>query len=340
MKITFIKYKKLLIVFSILFIPLMFISIYRIEYTFVAPGFNDDISYFIIIDEGSDTNSTFHTTSVLVQDKITILQYLIGTPAKTVTVKEFPKYYDNLDLDDLNIMSYLMKDDSLATSLVVGIRNTGYEIDYDTYFTVYLTFDNLTIDSLVIGDKVLEINGRTDFEDALDDVICGEDTEYKILRGKEELVVYVVQNELDDATCPTGVYFDYFTEINSTEIDYTIIETDTGGPSGGLMQSLYIYYQLVDTNFEEDLKIAGTGTIDVNGEVGSIGGIKQKIITSALNKVDIYFVPYLSDDSSDNYIEALRVYNTLDTEMVLVGISTFSEAIDYLVTMESGDDNE
>ena len=213
MKTTFLKYKKLLIAFFILFIPLMFISVYRIEYTSVAPGYNDDISSFIVINEGSDTNSTFHTTSVLVQRKITILQYLIGTQGDTITIKEFPTYYDHVDLNDLTVMSYLMKDDSLATSLVVGIRNTGYEIDYNTYFTVYLTYDNLTSDSLVIGDKILSINGRTDFEEAISDIECEENTVFEILRGDEELTVNVMRYELDDGTCPTGVYFDYFTKI-------------------------------------------------------------------------------------------------------------------------------
>ena len=168
MKKTFIKNKKLIIGFLLLFVPLMVISLYRIDYSLTAPGCNDDISTFIIIEDGSISSSSFHTTSVIVLDKISIIQYLIGSFEKTVSVRAFPDYYENVDLDDLDVMSYLMKDDSLFTSLVVGINNSGHDIEYDTYLTVYLTYSYLSANSLQIGDKILEINGSTDFQTVID----------------------------------------------------------------------------------------------------------------------------------------------------------------------------
>ena len=70
--------------------------------------------------------------------------------------------------------------------------------------------------------------------------------------------------------------------------------------------------------------IAGTGTINLDGTVGPIGGIKEKIVTAVKNKVDIFLCP------SVHFKEAKEVYDTLDTKMELVSISTLREAITYL----------
>ena len=318
----------------------MVISLYRIDYSFTAPGYNDDISGFIVIEDGYDTDGSFHTTSVIVLDKISIIQYLLGSLESTVYVRAFPDYYDDVDLDDLDVMSYLMKDDSLFTSLIVGIHNSGYDIEYESFLTVYLTYAYLTSDSLQIGDKILEINGSTDFQAAYSDIECEDSVEFKILRDDEELTVNAINNEHDDGSCSIGISLAYFTELLETEIDYQIIDTNTGGPSGGLMQALFVYNELIETDLAQGLKIAGTGTISLDGSVGYIGSIEQKIITASINNIDIFFVPHLSDSHNDNYIEALKVYNTLDTDMILVGITSFQDAVDYLLNYESGDESE
>lgn len=340
MKLTYLKYKIRIFVFIGLFIPLMFISLFRIEYSFTAPGFNDDISEFIIINDDYSPDGSFHTTSILSVDKITILQFIVGNFESKVTIEEFPDYYNNIDLDDLDAMSYLMKDDSLATSLIVGIREAERVIEYDSYLTVYLTFNYLTPNSLELGDKIISINGRTDYYDAYNDVECYEEVVFKIIRNDEEMTVYAVNDLRDNGFCSIGIYLSYYSEINSTEVEYEFIDTNTGGPSGGMMQSLYVYDQLTEASLAQGLKIAGTGTINTDGSIGYIGGVRQKIITADINDIDIFFIPYLSDDESDNYIEALRTYNTLDTDMILVGVYNFQDIIDYLEALKSGDLDE
>ena len=106
------------------------------------------------------------------------------------------------------------------------------------------------------------------------------------------------------------------------------------------MQALFVYNELIETDLAQGLKVAGTGTISLDGSVGYIGGIEQKIITASINNIDIFFVPHLSDSHNDNYIEALKVYNTLETDMILVGITSFQDAVDYLLNYESGDESE
>ncbi len=64
-----------------------------------------------------------------------------------------------------------------------------------------------------------------------------------------------------------------------------------GGPSAGLIFSLGIYDTLTPGALTGGAKIAGTGTISENGDVGPIGGIQQKIVAAAEAGATLFFVP-------------------------------------------------
>ena len=71
-------------------------------------------------------------------------------------------------------------------------------------------------------------------------------------------------------------------------------------------------------------KIIGTGTIDSEGNVGIIGGIKYKLIGAVNNKAKIFLCP------KDNYEEASRLAKERNYDIIIKSISTFDEAIKYL----------
>jgi len=313
----------------------MFISVFKVEYSLTAPGYNNNVDSFIVVDSEYEIDGSFHTTSVISLKGITYLQYLIGNKEEKVFVSAYPEYYENLVVSDLKVMSYLMKDDSLYTSLIVGIKNTGYSIDYESYSTVYLTWNYLDEDTLEIGDKIIEVTHQ-DVPIELSDIECLSTVTIKVLRGDDILEFDVTRNQVNETLCGIGIYVDVFSTILSTEVEYELIETITSGSSGGLMQSLYIFNQLTEFDYSLGLKIGGTGTISVDETVGAIGGIEQKIYTSDMNNIDIFFAPY----AGNNYNDALALLNTLDSDMILVGVDTFSDALDYLVNYEGGASNE
>ena len=59
--------------------------------------------------------------------------------------------------------------------------------------------------------------------------------------------------------------------------DVTINLGDVGGPSAGTMLALGVYDKLTPGELTGGERIAGTGTIAADGEVGAIGGIRQKM---------------------------------------------------------------
>ena len=335
MKQTFEKHLIEFAVLSIVLLIVSLVSLIKVDYTLTAPGYNNEVGDFIEIESSYQVDGGFYTTSVIVLDRMTYLQFLIGNIEPKVDVSEIPEFYDNINLDDLTVMGYQSKDDSLATSLVVGISRAGYNITYETYWTVYLTYNYLDDNTLELGDKLLSVNGLEPTL-GLADVACDEVSVFVVMRDDEQLTFNVRRNQLDSGICAYGAYIKPYTEVLTSEIDYTLVETNTGGASGGLLQALYIYNILTPNDITGGLQIAGTGTMSPEGDVGKIGGIEQKIITSAMNGIDIFFVPYLSDDEDDNYIEALRVMEGLETEMILVPVTTMDQAVSYLEVMFGG----
>jgi PDZ domain-containing protein len=108
-------------------------------------------------------------------------------------------------------------------------------------------------------------------------------------------------------------------------IDVEIDSSNIGGPSAGMMYTLAIMNVLTPEDITHGLRIAGTGTITTNGEVGPIGGIRQKVVGATLSGAEYILVP------EANYEEAL----TVDIESAeIVAVSTIDDALDFLATLE------
>jgi PDZ domain-containing protein len=75
---------------------------------------------------------------------------------------------------------------------------------------------------------------------------------------------------------------------------------EIGGPSAGLMFTLGIIDKLQPADLTGGKIIAGTGTIDDDGDVGPIGGIPQKLVGAKKAGAQIFLVP------AGNCAEALR----------------------------------
>lgn len=105
---------------------------------------------------------------------------------------------------------------------------------------------------------------------------------------------------------------------------------DIGGPSAGLMFSLEVYNQSVQGDLTKGYEIAGTGTIDMDGNVGQIGGIREKI--TAVNKagMDIFFCPADINATDTNEKDVLDEAKKHGYTVKIVPVKTLQEAINYL----------
>ncbi len=92
---------------------------------------------------------------------------------------------------------------------------------------------------------------------------------------------------------------------------------DVSGSSGGLMFALHIYGALHGVRTGEP--VAGTGTIALDGTVGSIEGTRQKLIAAQRAGAKLFLVPVA------NYPEIAH-----ERGIAIVPIATFAQALDVL----------
>ena len=107
------------------------------------------------------------------------------------------------------------------------------------------------------------------------------------------------------------------------EIEIKFKKSESGS-SGGLMMALSIYAKISGEDIAKGRNIAGTGTIDTEGNVGSIDGIKYKLMGAVKNKMDVVLVP------ESNYEEAMEVKKEKNYNIKIVSVKTFDDAIEYL----------
>ncbi|MEU0313585.1 PDZ domain-containing protein [Nocardioides sp. NPDC006273] len=96
-----------------------------------------------------------------------------------------------------------------------------------------------------------------------------------------------------------------------------------GGPSAGLMMALSVYDTLTEDPLTDERKIAGTGTIDGDGNVGPIGGIQQKIPGAAEDGAELFLVP--AGNCQD-------VEGAANGDMRLTRVETLDDAIEAIET--------
>lgn len=71
----------------------------------------------------------------------------------------------------------------------------------------------------------------------------------------------------------------------------TFRDRDIGGPSAGLSYALAVYDLLSPQNVADGRVVATTGTMDLDGRVGPIGGIEEKLQAAKSEDADIFLVP-------------------------------------------------
>lgn len=217
---------------------------------------------------------------------------------------------------------------SQQIAVAVALEALGYVVDVDDEGAEVTTVlpdrpadGILQVGDIVIGAAGTPVRRARQLQAALADVRPGEEVGLTIVRDGEEMKVTVgtMPSEQDPNRAVMGVLieqaatFDFPLEI---EID----AGDIGGPSAGLAFALGITDELGD-ELTCGRRITVTGELDLEGNVGPIGGVKQKAIGADQSGADIFVVP------EGNAVEARE---HAPDELEVIAVSTYDEAVDAL----------
>lgn len=326
----FIKENYLVLLFGIVFMATI---LYPLPYYIYTGGGTINVKDKIHI-ENKETKGDFNLCYVE-QINANIPTFLLSKLLSNwdSVSKEEVSLNDKEDIKDIYKRDKIYLEEANQNAIFVAYKKAGKSVNIlDKHlYIIYLEEDSDT--DLKIGDDILEIDGSkidslADISKILDSYEVGSKLNIKVKRNGKEMMKYAIVHEKDGrkliGIALTSIY-DY--EVDP-KITFTFSNSESG-PSGGFMVTLAIYNQLIDNDISNGLKIAGTGTIDIEGNVGSIGGVKYKLKGAVDSKSDIFLVP-----AGENYEEAIKYQKKYHYDIKIIGISTFEEAIEKLESMK------
>ena len=184
---------------------------------------------------------------------------------------------------------------------------------------------------LKVGDVFVTVNGTVitsadDLRAAIAKVKPGETVHIVVTRnGTKQTVAVTTVAATDDPSRPVvgiGLRTGYASEV-TVDIQLDAV----GGPSAGLMFTLGIYDKLTPGPLTGGIHIAGTGTIDVDGNVGAIGGVQQKVHGARNAGATVFLVP------ASNCTEAK---SAVPAGLRLVKVTTFNDAVAAVRALAAG----
>lgn len=153
----------------------------------------------------------------------------------------------------------------------------------------------------------------------------GDTVTVGVLRDGEPVDVEVTTTESPEGGALLGVFIDPEFDL---PVDVTIEIESIGGPSAGTMFALGIIDRLTPQDETGGEAIAGTGTIDLSGNVGPIGGIRQKLVGALRDGATWFLAPEANCDEVVGYVpDGLRV----------VSVATLAEARAAVEAIGAGD---
>lgn len=296
-------------------------------YLIYTPGSYIDLGTRIDADTDNKTSGTFGMAYVSVVKASPIFIGISYLNKNWDLISKDKVKYDDETLKDAEKRDKISMEEAVSNAKIAAFKEASgtYNIDDVHHIITYLDSNDT---ELKLFDEIKSVDGITinNLEDIRNVVATkknGTKMNIEVMRNKKLITVSSSVYEIDGRKILGISLTDVYDVTTNPEVEIKI-KSNESGPSGGLMMSLSIYNSLVSKDISKGKKIIGTGTIDVNGNVGEIGGVKYKLIGAVKNKADVFLCP------KENYEEAVKVKKDNNYDIKIVAVSTLKEAIEEL----------
>lgn len=256
---------------------------------------------------------------------LTALRALARPEADLVpTRNELPQ---GMDLDSyLDLMERMMEESKMVAQ-AVALRQAGYQVQVDSLVRIERVLPRSPARGLLqAGDALIKIDGHPiattdELKWRLQDRSVGDEVVLLVLREGEllEVVVPTVSQsqapDLPVLQIIVGPYHEYDLPM-AIEIDSDNIK----GSSAGLMFALEILDQLTAGELTGGRKIAGTGSLTLQGRVEAVGGVRQKVIAAGRSGADYFLVPLANEAEA----------RSVSGQIQVVAVDHIEDAIGFL----------
>lgn len=194
---------------------------------------------------------------------------------------------------------------SQENATVAALEEIGYAVP--TTMTIVDVVDGTGAHGVVQkGDVLVAVNGTavssfSGLKRILDAIPAVSKLTLRVLRAGAPVDLSVTTTDDGTGTSLLGVLID---PTFALPVDVKIRIGDIGGPSAGTMFALGIIDKLTAADEANGVVIAGTGTMDLSGKVGPIGGIEQKMAGAVRDGATWFLAPADNCDEVAGHVPA------------------------------------
>lgn len=317
---------------SLLFIIfLLIINFVKVPYIIYKPGGSINLNDRIDVDNNYNISGKYSMNYVTVV-KGSLLTTGLSFIIPDWDLKSEKEVTGNMDYDTLFQIERIDLKNSLFLATYNAYKKAGKEINITGQKNYVSLVSEDSDTDLKVMDEIISIDGNffkslSEFRAYINTLNLNDKVKFIVKENDKEVVKYAVVKDFDGSKkVGIGMISEYEYETNP-KINISVKASEAGS-SGGLMLTLTIYEKVAENDLSHGKNVMGTGTIDENGNVGAIGGVKYKMLGAAKDGAEIFFIP------KENYEEALEVYKKHDLKFKLVMVETLDDAINYLKTFE------
>lgn len=336
--------KKQVVFFLVITVIALLISLYPLNTYITRPGHAFELSPIVEVKGGDEDDEGSLSLMTVTMMRATPALYAWAAFAdgyKIISPSRFRNPHESED--EYNVRQLQLMSESQIYAIQVAYEAAGeyFELTHEGVFVINILPAAAAEGILEPGDRIVSLDGLRyetleQFTAYLAELQSGDTVTVEAERNSR-----IIEETIEVAPIPgtesrigLGIAFTEDLDVQA-EPDIRFESEDIGGPSAGLMYSLEIYNQLVEEDITHGFAIAGTGTISADGKVGRIGGIDQKVIAADQAGIDVFFAP--DDEIADlesNYSIAAETASDIGTDMEIVPVETFEDALDYLETLQ------
>ena len=316
----------------IFYIVLCIVFLCPLNYYIIVGGGISEVGNRIEVENSYKSKGSFSLAYVS-EIKGTIATYLLSYVMpdwKRVKMSDYT-YYDEEDKKDIEFRGKidLLNSNDFAIKNAYLSAGKSYVVS-DTNLYVYLV-DKDSKNKFKVGDKILEVDGVKinsvdDYKEIIEKHNVFDVLDVMVERNKKEKIIKTtIYSSEDDNRKITGIYINSINIYKTNPKVNIKFKSSESGASGGLIETLDIYNKLVKEDITKGKKIAGTGEIDSDGNILSIGEVKYKLLGAVKKKADIFIVP-----NGENYKTCMKVKKEKKLKIKIIGVSTFREALEKL----------
>ena len=285
---------------------------FTLPYVSLAPGSAGSITSLLKVpaDRSHPPRGEFLITTVSLK-QTTVYDAIQGWLDPDIDVLPEEALFGNVDPDQYSQIAREDMNTSKQSAVVVALRRLGYTIPERGKGALIRTLAGPEVPVagvLQAGDTVVAIDGKptTLAQDAvavLQTRKAGDSLGLSVVSaaGGEPRIETVTLGSRTADSCVRGVVAGATgclgVELGTRGQEFDLpfeVSIDTqgiGGPSAGLAFALALLDQLTPGELTGGKKVAVTGTIDIDGMVGDVGGVRQKTAAVRASGADVFLVP-------------------------------------------------